>query len=113
MKSITNEEEQIMGSDTPYSIFHYKTKNCVVKKLNKISISSENNEVSTSNQLLIYCLSTGSNATIMSNPPLWYQDTGTASARFQKRCFPKRQSTCYGLCRRKVLHTCRSSLIGR
>jgi hypothetical protein len=68
------EEEKIMGNETPFSIFHYKTKDCVIKKLNKISISSENNDVTTSNQLLIISLSDNSNATIMSNPPLWYQD---------------------------------------
>ena len=68
------EEEKIMGNETPFSIFHYKTKDCVIKKLNKISISSENNDVTTSNQLLITSMSTNSNATIMSNPPLWYQD---------------------------------------
>ena len=63
-----------MGNETPFSIFHYKTKGCVIKKLNKISISSENNDVTTSNQILITSMSTNSNATIMSNPPLWYQD---------------------------------------
>ena len=68
------DEEKIMGVETPFSIFHYKTKKCVIKKLNKISISSDNNEVTTSNQLLITSLSTDSTATIMSNPPLWYQD---------------------------------------
>ena len=71
---VEQDEEKIMGVETPFSIFHYKTKKCVIKKLNKISISSDNNEVTTSNQLLITSLSTDSSATIMSNPPLWYQD---------------------------------------
>merc|ERR1711907_218097 len=70
------EIEKAIGNETPFSIFHFKSTKIVMKRLNKISISSDNpSDVKHSNQFILVTLANNCSSNIMSNPPLWFQDT--------------------------------------